>query len=60
MKLYYVKYQDENGNTKQSEIHSDFAKAYDKYVSILSQYRDTEYRRLHRLYKTTKICTIIK
>ena len=61
MKLYYVKYQDDNGNMRQSQTHSDFARVFDDYVKILSEYRKNgEYRRLHGLYKTTKICTIIK
>lgn len=61
MKLYYVKYQDDKGNLKQSQTHSDFAKAFDEYVKILSEYSKAgEYRRLHGLYRTTKICTIIK
>lgn len=61
MKYYYVKYQDERGNTKQTEPFIDFSKAYEKYINILLWYKNTgDYKKLQGFYRTTKIRCLVK
>lgn len=61
MKYYYVRYQDEKGNTRQTETYIDFAKAFCKYLDILNECRENgEHKRMKNVYRTAKIREIVK
>lgn len=60
MRLYYVKYRDENGNARQSEPFKTFAGAFDKYVQILIATNNGDPKRLQTAYRNTKIRQVVK
>lgn len=60
MRLYYVKYRDENGNTRQSEPFKTFAEAFNKYVQILITTNEGDPKRLQTAYRNTKIRQVVK
>ena len=60
MRLYYVRYIDENKNVKQSELFKTFAGAFDKYVQILIATNEGDPKHLQTAYRNTKIRQVIK
>ena len=60
MRLYYVRYIDENGNTRQSEPFKTFARAFDKYVQLLIAINEGDPKHLQTAYRNTKIRQVVK